>query len=198
MVHTRQLSGKVFHFIFLVHCGSKGWQLTVWRTSISEYLSCFSLVGEVLEGDIYKDDDENTPPWWIFLIIPIISGIVGFVTNVVAIKMCFYPLEFWGWKLWQPEGSPFGVFGWQGIVPTKAKKTVGKLLDLFLTRLIDVNEIFGQVDPQEVALHTSETRKVNFVSCESSLLYLEITFLKTFCYFSSGLICGTGLAESSL
>lgn len=137
--------------------------------NISQPLSCIFIPGEVLEG---PNDDDNRPPLWIFFLIPVISGIVGYLTNVVAVKMCFYPFEFWGWKLWQPEGSPFGLFGWQGIVPAKAKKMAGKLLDLFLERLINVSEIFGKVDPDEVALHTSETRKV----CCKKYLDLVTTF----------------------
>jgi hypothetical protein len=47
-----------------------------------------------------------------YLTIPFVSAFVGWITNVVAIKMTFYPIEFVGVK----------PFGWQGIVPSKAKK----------------------------------------------------------------------------
>jgi hypothetical protein len=33
---------------------------------------------------------------WIVLLIPLISALVGWFTNVVAIKMMFHPVEFVG------------------------------------------------------------------------------------------------------
>ncbi len=77
-----------------------------------------------------------------FLSIPIISGIVGWGTNVLALKMTFYPLEFWGIK-------PF--LGWQGIIPSKAEKMAKISVNLWTTKLIDVKELFAQLDPNQVA-----------------------------------------------
>jgi len=31
--------------------------------------------------------------------MPLISGFVGYITNVIALKMTFYPLEFWPLKV---------------------------------------------------------------------------------------------------
>ena len=50
---------------------------------------------------------------WLYFVIPLISGIVGWATNVLALHMTFYPIDFKGLKIWQPEGQPFGFFGWQ-------------------------------------------------------------------------------------
>lgn len=36
-----------------------------------------------------------------------------YMTNVIALKMTFYPVEFWGVKIWQPEDQPLGCIGWQ-------------------------------------------------------------------------------------
>jgi uncharacterized membrane protein YheB (UPF0754 family) len=49
--------------------------------------------------------------------MPIVSAIVGWFTNVVALKMMFYPIEFVGPK------PP--LLGWQGIIPRKAAKMAG-------------------------------------------------------------------------
>lgn len=40
---------------------------------------------------------------------------IRYVTNIIALKMTFYPLEFWPpqLKIWQPKEQPFGLFGWQ-------------------------------------------------------------------------------------
>jgi uncharacterized membrane protein YheB (UPF0754 family) len=77
-----------------------------------------------------------------FISIPIISGIVGWGTNVLALKMTFYPLEFWGIK-------PF--LGWQGIIPSKAEKMAKISVNLWTTKLINVKELFAQLDPSKVA-----------------------------------------------
>ena len=52
-------------------------------------------------------------PIWVYIIIPFLSGIVGYVTNVIAIWMTFHPTEFKPFKVWQPSGQPIGLFGWQ-------------------------------------------------------------------------------------
>lgn len=79
---------------------------------------------------------------WLYLSIPFISGIIGYVTKVVAIKMMFHPLEFFGIP-------PF--LGWQGIVPRKAEKMATIAVDLMTTRLIRPEEIFARLDPSRIA-----------------------------------------------
>ena len=76
-----------------------------------------------------------------FLLIPIISATVGWGTNWMALKMTFYPLEFVGIR----------PFGWQGIIPSKAKKMAEKSVELFTTKLIKVDEQFMLIDPKKVA-----------------------------------------------
>lgn len=77
-----------------------------------------------------------------YLSIPLISGLIGWGTNVLALKMTFYPLEFKGIK-------PF--LGWQGIIPAKSAKMAATAVDLWTSKLINVKDIFGQLDPQKVA-----------------------------------------------
>jgi uncharacterized membrane protein YheB (UPF0754 family) len=79
---------------------------------------------------------------WLYISIPFISGIIGYVTKVVAIQMMFAPLEFKGIK-------PF--FGWQGIVPRKAEKMATVAVELMTSKLIKPSEIFARLDPQRVA-----------------------------------------------
>ena len=79
---------------------------------------------------------------WLYISIPFISGIIGYVTKVVAIHMMFAPLEFVGIK-------PF--LGWQGIVPRKAEKMATIAVDLMTKRLIRPAEIFARLDPQRIA-----------------------------------------------
>ena len=84
---------------------------------------------------------------WLYLTIPLISALVGYVTNVVALKMTFYPLEFTGVKLYQPKDQPFGFFGWQGIIPSKAGKMASIMTDLMLEKLVTTEEVFARLDP---------------------------------------------------
>ncbi|SDB91959.1 Protein of unknown function [Acinetobacter marinus] len=80
--------------------------------------------------------------FWLYISIPFISGIIGYITKFVAIHMMFSPLEFKGIK-------PF--FGWQGVVPRKAKKMATTAVDLMTTRLIKPEEIFARLDPKRIA-----------------------------------------------
>ena len=79
---------------------------------------------------------------WLYISIPFISGIIGYVTKVVAIQMMFSPMEFVGIK-------PF--LGWQGIVPRKAEKMAMISVDLMTSKLIKPSEIFARLDPQRIA-----------------------------------------------
>lgn len=75
--------------------------------------------------------------------MPVISAFVGYVTNVIAIRMMFHPIEFVGWF------KPY--LGWQGIVPRKASKMTGIAVDTITETLITEDEIFGRLQPERVA-----------------------------------------------
>jgi len=94
---------------------------------------------------------ESESEWYVFAIIPFVSGLVGWGTNWLALKMTFYPLEFWPWRVWQPEDEPFGLFGWQGIIPAKAATMAGDLTDTLTTKIFSVEEIFTRIDPEGMA-----------------------------------------------
>ena len=82
----------------------------------------------------------------LYIIIPFVSAVVGYVTNVVALQMTFYPLEFTPSRLKfaQLEGQPFGLLGgWQGIIPSKAGKMAAILCDLMTTKLLVMAQLPG-------------------------------------------------------
>lgn len=79
---------------------------------------------------------------WLYISIPITSGLIGYVTNVVAIQMMFYPIEFIGRPPW---------LGWQGIIPRKCVKMASVAVDTMVPALITEREIFQRMDPQRVA-----------------------------------------------
>jgi len=76
-----------------------------------------------------------------YLSIPIVSALVGWITNVVAIRMTFYPLKYVGIR----------PFGWQGIIPSKAKKMAETAVDLWTTKLLDIGTQFSKIKPKKVA-----------------------------------------------
>ncbi|MCB9641016.1 MAG: DUF445 family protein [Myxococcales bacterium] len=83
---------------------------------------------------------------YVYLMIPISAGLIGYITNVLAIKMMFYPIEFVGKR---------PVFGWQGIIPSKAQKLAEDVVEMVLTRLVSVEEMYKRIDPTRVATEIS-------------------------------------------
>lgn len=77
--------------------------------------------------------------------IPFISGLIGWGTNVIAVQMTFYPLEFFGLK-WKKI-----MIGWQGIIPMKSVKMAGISVDLMTSKLISIKDVIMQLDPEEMA-----------------------------------------------
>lgn len=105
--------------------------------------------------------------WYIYGAIPIISGLVGYGTNWIALKMTFYPLEFWPIKIWQPKDQPVGLFGWQGIIPAKAATMASDFTDMMLKELFSV-EVRQQQQQQQ---HTNHTRTAQTASPQTARIY---------------------------
>ena len=91
---------------------------------------------------------------WMYGIIPFVAAAVGWGTNVLALRMTFYPLEFFPQCLAfaQVKGQPFGLLGgWQGIIPSKAGEMAAILVELMTKKLINVKEIFSYIDSKKIA-----------------------------------------------
>ena len=88
----------------------------------------------------------------IYATIPLISGLLNWATNKLAVWMIFSPLEFKGVE-WLPrkEFQPGTLFGWQGIVPAKVKKMGGDIAELLLTQLLDIKAVFARLDAARLA-----------------------------------------------
>lgn len=80
--------------------------------------------------------------YWLYLSMPVIAAIIGYVTKIAAVRMMFQPLEFVGIK-------PY--LGWQGVIPRKAEKMASIAVDVITTKLITIDEIFARLDPQQIA-----------------------------------------------
>eukprot|EP00578_Thalassiosira_sp_NH16_P005243 CAMPEP_0181138360 /NCGR_PEP_ID=MMETSP1071-20121207/34204_1 /TAXON_ID=35127 /ORGANISM="Thalassiosira sp., Strain NH16" /LENGTH=373 /DNA_ID=CAMNT_0023225189 /DNA_START=206 /DNA_END=1327 /DNA_ORIENTATION=+ len=50
-------------------------------------------------------------------------------------------------ELFRLKDQPWGLFGWQGIIPTKAEKMASVCFDLMTTKLINMKEVFDRLDP---------------------------------------------------
>jgi uncharacterized membrane protein YheB (UPF0754 family) len=81
------------------------------------------------------------PPWWPLAAIPLISGVIGWITNALAIRMLFGPLERVG----------VGALGWQGVIPAHARRMAEICVAMMTSRLLDVEAVFARLDPATVA-----------------------------------------------
>ncbi|MDM7860300.1 DUF445 family protein [Alteromonas sp. ASW11-36] len=73
--------------------------------------------------------------------IPLVSAVVGWFTNFLAVKMMFYPIEFFGIK---------PIFGWQGLIPAKRREMAEIEVELVLGKLLSVEELAERLDPEEL------------------------------------------------
>lgn len=79
----------------------------------------------------------------ILLLIPLISAIVGWGTNFLAVKMMFYPIEFIGIR---------PIFGWQGLIPMKRKEMAEIEVELVLGKLLSVQELTSRLDAEQLTV----------------------------------------------
>jgi uncharacterized membrane protein YheB (UPF0754 family) len=81
--------------------------------------------------------------------IPVVAAFVGISTNWMGVKMLFYPIEYVGYDI-VPRPvphSPYGYFGWQGVVPTKTQPMAQRLVNIITQRLLSLDEAFRRLDP---------------------------------------------------
>ena len=90
-----------------------------------------------------------------FMCIPIVASVVTWLHVWMALKMVFYPIAFWGVHV---AGLPLG---WQGIVPRKAGKISGILVDQSISKIGSLDEFFREMKPDEMAEFISETLMEN-------------------------------------
>jgi uncharacterized membrane protein YheB (UPF0754 family) len=85
------------------------------------------------------------PDFWGIVTIPIVAAVVTWAHVWLAMKMVFYPIDFVGFnKPW---------LGWQGIVPRRAGKMGGILVDNSLSKLGSIDEFFWGLEPDKIARH---------------------------------------------
>uniref|UniRef100_A0A7S2A1R6 Uncharacterized protein n=1 Tax=Trieres chinensis TaxID=1514140 RepID=A0A7S2A1R6_TRICV len=84
--------------------------------------------------------------------IPAVAAFVGLSTNLMGVKMLFYPIEYAGFD-WHRPGphSPWGVLGWQGVVPCKTEQMAGRLVEIVTRKLLSLTEAFGRLEARPLA-----------------------------------------------
>lgn len=80
--------------------------------------------------------------WYLYVSMPVIAALIGYGTKLVAIRMMFEPIEFFGFR-------PY--LGWQGIIPRRAEIMAGIACDTMTANLLSPAEVVGRLDPVRVA-----------------------------------------------
>jgi len=111
---------------------------------------------------------------WRLLLIPFITGLIGYVTNWVAIRMLFYPTEFVGIgmpglkefapslprRLQQIPGVVEGKLGWQGIIPSRSARMGTIAAEKGVAKIGTEAEFYERFDPDRIATHiVTESRE---------------------------------------
>lgn len=78
--------------------------------------------------------------YWSYLTIPIVSSLVGFSTNWLAVQMMMHPVEFKG----------VAGLGWQGVIPANARKMAEIVVTHSLKRVITQQELANRIDTADL------------------------------------------------
>lgn len=83
----------------------------------------------------------------LFVTVPVVTGLIGWVTNWAAVKMIFHPKHFLG----------VGPVGWQGILYKQSHKFATGVADMATNNLITPKSLFERVDLDEMETLLSES-----------------------------------------
>lgn len=86
-----------------------------------------------------------------YLSIPFVAAFVGYITNYLGVWMLFYPLEWKGIPIVKFANQPFGFIGWQGVVPAKRLQMATTMVDVTISRLLKVSEVFARLESRIIA-----------------------------------------------
>ncbi len=86
--------------------------------------------------------DDFIAHWQVYLSMPVIAAVIGYLTKRAAIEMMFRPVDF--------VGVP-PLLGWQGVVPRNSERMIAVAAELLTAKLVDPKEIFQRLDPDRLA-----------------------------------------------
>lgn len=124
---------------------------------------------------------------WSLALIPVISGVIGWVTNFAAIKLLFFPVRHFGFrvpglatlasvlprKLQAIPGLLRGYVGWQGIIPSRAAKMGSIAVDKGIAKLGTPGEFYAQLEPEKIAEHILATARGDMRALVESIVERE-------------------------
>jgi uncharacterized membrane protein YheB (UPF0754 family) len=99
--------------------------------------------------------------------VPVLSGLLGWVTNWTGVLMLYYPVRFRGVRvpglaalvrklprrIQQVPGLLNGGLGWQGIIPSRAAKMGSVTIDKGISKLGSPSDFYGELEPDKIAEH---------------------------------------------
>lgn len=85
------------------------------------------------------------------IVIPVISALIGYITNVVAIKLLFWP----------KKPINLGIFKLQGLLPKRQAEIATSVGELVEEQLLSLDEVFDEVDTPE--MHAKMVDKISEV-----------------------------------
>lgn len=112
----------------------------------------------MLERTIYN------PEFWKHVSIPFVAALIGWVTNWIAIRMTFKPLNF--------VGIP-PYLGWQGIIPSKAGKMARIFVERTMFRLGTLPELFHAMEPDKIAEHITAVMEPRLEAYTDEIMFYE-------------------------
>jgi uncharacterized membrane protein YheB (UPF0754 family) len=78
--------------------------------------------------------------YWTYLTIPVVSALVGYATNWLAVKMMMYPVEFRG----------LGPIGWQGVIPANSMKMANVVVEHSVKRVLTQQELINRIEAEKL------------------------------------------------
>ena len=121
------------------------------------------------------------------LFMPVTYGFIGWLTNVVALKMMFYPMKFVGIP-------PF--LGWQGIVPRKATGLALKVVNILSEKLLKIEEFFEKIPSDKLGESYQPLLRENIPAMTHRVLEFLPPELKTKVGAKEAQIVANATAES--
>lgn len=76
----------------------------------------------------------------LFLTVPLVTALIGWVTNWAAVKMIFHPTKFVG----------IGPIGWQAIIARQGDKFAQGVADMVTENIATAEELAGRLEPAEM------------------------------------------------
>lgn len=124
---------------------------------------------------------------WQLALIPLITGVIGYATNWVAIRLLFNPVDFVGFrlpglkriapslprKIQQIPGVLEGHVGWQGIIPSRSARMGSLAAEKGISNIATEREFYQEFDPDKIAEHVLTNSRQEIRALTEEILETE-------------------------